>query len=277
MASGEKYEIHRPVLFQNIAAGSICRRYGVRKGHTFKTPLLELFYKDDELHDPLVRDDVVLEMGWCNHVQLAEVKRQAHIVHKKMTEYWKHYDLTLVDQKFEFGIDAYGCIMLADEITPDSCRLWDEDGNSLDKDVFRQGTDMNKVATVYNYIHDLRSGCNWMKVIFKNRGDIILREGEESSDAYIILEGEVEVTKNSRVLATLGENSIFGEIALVDQRPRTATCKAKTNVKLGKVTRENYKQLIKHRPEALNPLLRVITDRMRNLTDFLEDLYKEAK
>ena len=116
-----------------------------------------------------------------------------------------------------------------------------------------------------------------MKVIFKNRGDIILREGEESYDAYIILDGEIEVTKNGRFLATLSENSIFGEIALVDQRPRTATCTAKTNVKLGKVTRENYKQLIKHRPEALNPLLRVITDRMRNLTDFLEDLYKEAK
>ena len=143
------------VVVRNIAAGSICRRYGVRKGHTFKTPLLELFYKDDELHDPLVRDDVVTEMGWCNHVQLAEVKRQAHIVHARMTEYWKHYNLTLVDQKFEFGIDAYGCIMLADEITPDSCRLWDKDGNSLDKDVFRQGTDMDKVATVYQYIHDL--------------------------------------------------------------------------------------------------------------------------
>ena len=116
-----------------------------------------------------------------------------------------------------------------------------------------------------------------MKIIFKNRGDVILMEGEESSDAYIILEGEVEVTKNSRVLATLSENSIFGEIALVDSRPRTATCTAKTPCKLGKVTRENYKQLIKHRPEALNPLLRVITDRMRNLTDFLEDLYKETK
>ena len=143
------------VVIRNIAAGSICRRYGVRKGHTFKTPLLELFYKDDSLHDPLVRDDVITEMGWCSHVQLAEVKRQAHIVHHKMTEYWAKYDLTLVDQKFEFGIDAYGCVMLADEITPDSCRLWDKDGNSLDKDVFRQGTDMNKVATVYNYIHDL--------------------------------------------------------------------------------------------------------------------------
>ena len=143
------------VVIRNIAAGSICKRYGVRKGHTFKTPLLELFYKDDSLHDPLVRDDVVLELGWCDSTQLAEIKRQAHIIHGKMTDYWKHYDLTLVDQKFEFGIDEHGEIMLADEITPDSCRLWDKDGCSLDKDVFRQGTDMDKVSTVYNYIHNL--------------------------------------------------------------------------------------------------------------------------
>jgi phosphoribosylaminoimidazole-succinocarboxamide synthase len=143
------------VVIRNIAAGSICRRYNLRKGHKFKTPLLELFYKDDSLHDPLVNDSVVTEMGWCSHHQLSEIKRQAHIVHARMTEYWAEYDLTLVDQKFEFGIDAYGRIMLADEITPDSCRLWDTDGNSLDKDVFRQGTDMAKVSTVYNYIHDL--------------------------------------------------------------------------------------------------------------------------
>ena len=143
------------VVIRNIAAGSICKRYNLRKGHTFKTPLLELFYKDDSLHDPLVNDSVVTEMGWCNHHQLSEIKRQALIIHQKMTDYWAEYDLTLVDQKFEFGIDVYGCIMLADEITPDSCRLWDKDGNSLDKDVFRQGTDMSKVATVYNYIHDL--------------------------------------------------------------------------------------------------------------------------
>ena len=143
------------VIVRNIAAGSICKRYGVRKGHTFKTPLLELFYKDDELHDPLVRDDVILEMEWCTASQLSEIKRQAHIIHQKMTEYWEHYDLTLVDAKYEFGIDHDGNIMLADEITPDACRLWDKDGCSLDKDVFRQGTDMAKVSTVYNYIHDL--------------------------------------------------------------------------------------------------------------------------
>ena len=116
-----------------------------------------------------------------------------------------------------------------------------------------------------------------MKTIHKQAGEVIVREGEESDDAYIILAGEVDVTKKGRHLATLKENSIFGEIAMVDTRPRTATCTAKTGVSLGQVTRENYKQLIKHRPDALNPLLRIVTDRMRSLTDFLEDLYKEQK
>ena len=148
------------VIVRNIAAGSICKRYGVRKGHTFKTPLIELFYKDDELHDPLVRDDVILEMEWCDSTQLSEIKNQALNIHNKMTEYWNHYELTLVDAKYEFGIDHNGNIMLADEVTPDSCRLWDKDGASLDKDVFRQGTDMDKVSTVYNYIHDLIQADN---------------------------------------------------------------------------------------------------------------------
>ena len=143
------------VVIRNIAAGSICRRYGVRKGHPFKTPLLELFYKDDDLHDPLVRDDVVLEMEWCTASQLAEIKKQAHIVHVRMTEYWKNYDLLLVDAKYEFGVTCDGEIVLADEITPDSQRIWDSEGNSLDKDVFRTGNKIEKVLTVYEYIHDL--------------------------------------------------------------------------------------------------------------------------
>ena len=143
------------VVIRNIAAGSICRRYGVRKGHKFNTPLLELFYKDDALKDPLVRDDVVLEMGWCTASQLAEIKREAHIVHQKMTEYWESYDLILVDAKYEFGITCDGEIVLADSIEPDGCRLWDKDGNSLDKDTFRLGDDIKKVHTIYQYIHDL--------------------------------------------------------------------------------------------------------------------------
>ena len=113
-----------------------------------------------------------------------------------------------------------------------------------------------------------------MKTIFKKKGDIVLREGEETDDAYIILEGEIEVTKNNKQVAILTENSIFGEIAIVDKRPRTATCTAYTNVKLGMVTRENYTQLLKHRPDAITPLMRIVVDRMRNLMNIMDDLHK---
>ena len=113
-----------------------------------------------------------------------------------------------------------------------------------------------------------------MKILFKQKGDIVLKEGEETDDAYIILEGEVAVTKNKQQVAILKENSIFGEIALVDKRPRTATCTALTNCKLGMVTRENYTQLLKHRPDAINPLMRIVVDRMRNLMDIMDDLHK---
>lgn len=109
-----------------------------------------------------------------------------------------------------------------------------------------------------------------MKTIHKQKGEVIIREGEESDDAYIILEGEVEVTKQGKYLATLSENSLFGEIGLVDQRPRTATCTAKSRCTLGTVTRANYAMLLRNRPEALNPILRLVADRMRNLMDFVE-------
>lgn len=143
------------VIIRNFAAGSFCRRYGIESGRKFHTPLLELFYKNDDLHDPLVNEDVVVEMGWCDISLLKEIKRQAHILNYHMQEYWAKHDLILVDQKFEFGLDDEGYVMLADEITCDSQRLWDKDGKSLDKDVFRKGNDMDKVSDVYNYIHSL--------------------------------------------------------------------------------------------------------------------------
>ena len=117
-----------------------------------------------------------------------------------------------------------------------------------------------------------------MKTVFKKAGDVILREGEESTDAYIILNGEVDVIKNEEVIATLTENSLFGEIGLVDQRPRTATCIAKTGCTLGTVTRENYTKLLEHRPKAVLPILRLVADRMRNLMSFVEGLtYEDNK
>ena len=111
-----------------------------------------------------------------------------------------------------------------------------------------------------------------MKTLFKKAGQTIIKEGEESTDAYIILKGEVDVVKNNKVIATLTENSLFGEIGLVDQRPRTATCVAKTGCTLGTVTRENYTKLLEHRPKAVLPILRLVADRMRNLMSFVEGL-----
>ena len=143
------------VVLRNIAAGSICRRYAVDQGVIFNTPLLELFLKCDELHDPLCNEDVAVEMKWATRDQLRQMKEQAHIVHKLMTDYWAKYDLTLVDAKYEFGKDVNGNIILADEITCDSQRIWTKDGKSLDKDVFRQGDNMGDLEDVYNYIQKL--------------------------------------------------------------------------------------------------------------------------
>ncbi len=113
-----------------------------------------------------------------------------------------------------------------------------------------------------------------MKTLYRGKGDVILREGDNSDDAYIILDGEIEVTRGEMVVAKLTKNDIFGEMALVDQRPRTATCTAITPVTLGQVTRETYNTLLKHRPDALIPLIRVVTDRMRGLTELLDDIHR---
>jgi phosphoribosylaminoimidazole-succinocarboxamide synthase len=143
------------VVIRNIAAGSICRRYNIRKGHTFSTPLLELFYKDDSLNDPLINESAVIEMGLVETHELFEIKRQAHIINQRMEEFWKQYKITLVDAKYEFGLDENLGIVLGDEITLDTMRLWNKDKESLDKDLFRDGYNMKKVTSVYQYIYDL--------------------------------------------------------------------------------------------------------------------------
>lgn len=143
------------VIVRNFAAGSICKRYNLEKGYKFKTPLLELFYKDDSLNDPLVVKDLVIEMGWASAFELAEISRQAHVINQKMIYFWQQYGIQLVDQKFEFGIDNDSNIMLGDEITPDTQRLWNKDGESLDKDIFREGNNLDQVQSVYQYIFDL--------------------------------------------------------------------------------------------------------------------------
>ena len=143
------------VIIRNHAAGSICKRYNIKKGYKFNTPLLELFYKNDSLNDPLVIDELVTEMNWCDYYELRKIRQIAYIINQKMVEFWNQYNITLVDAKYEFGLDCNQKIILGDEITPDTQRLWNQKGESLDKDVFREGNDMFNVSSVYKHINEL--------------------------------------------------------------------------------------------------------------------------
>ena len=96
-------------------------------------------------------------MEWCTAPELQEISKQAYIINQRMVEFWQQYGITLVDQKFEFGLDNDLNIMLGDEITPDTQRLWNKDGESLDKDIFREGNNLDEVQSVYQYIYDMIS------------------------------------------------------------------------------------------------------------------------
>ena len=118
-----------------------------------------------------------------------------------------------------------------------------------------------------------------MKQLNFNKGEVILEEGEISDNAFIVLDGAVEVTKSlpdgtEKQLAILEKNSLFGECGLVDSLPRTATCKAHTNnLAVGVVTKENYHPLVKPKPDSLLPILRIITQRMRDTLEFVDQIY----
>lgn len=141
------------VIVRNVAAGSFCKRVGVAEGTQFKQPIVEFSYKSDELGDPLINDDYAREMGLATPAESAELKEKALIINEVMIDFFKGAGLKLVDFKIEFGRtkDAEAKIVLADEISPDTCRLWDlETGKKLDKDRFRQ--DLGGVMEAYEEV-----------------------------------------------------------------------------------------------------------------------------
>lgn len=128
------------VVVRNIAAGSICKRLGVKEKVPFKEPLIEFYYKDDSLGDPIVTESHIEIMQLATKNQVEELKEKALRVNHLLINFFKDIGLDLVDFKLEFGVDENNSIILADEISPDTCRLWDaETGESLDKDIFRRG------------------------------------------------------------------------------------------------------------------------------------------
>ena len=127
------------VIVRNIAAGSFSKRYGVEEGRVLPSPTLELSYKNDELGDPLLNHYHALALGLCTREELAVIERYAFAVNDFLKNFWQECGVTLVDFKLEFGRLADGTIVLADEISPDTCRLWDSaTGEKLDKDRFRR-------------------------------------------------------------------------------------------------------------------------------------------
>ena len=126
------------VIIRNITTGSFCRRLGAPEGIVLDEPIFEMSYKNDEYGDPLINDDHAVALKLATREELAYIKETTLKINELKDFFLKH-NLKLIDFKIEFGKTADGTILLADEISPDSCRLWDVDTNQkYDKDVFRQ-------------------------------------------------------------------------------------------------------------------------------------------
>ena len=136
------------VIVRNIAAGSFSKRYGVDEGMVFEEPAIEFSYKNDALGDPLLNTDHALALKVATRAEIDTIKSYALKVNSILKAFWAECGVTLVDFKLEFGKTADGSIILADEISPDTCRLWDSaTGEKLDKDRFRR--DLGGVEEAY--------------------------------------------------------------------------------------------------------------------------------
>ena len=139
------------VIIRNISAGSFAKRYGVNEGIVFDQPTIEFSYKNDDLGDPLINDYHAMALKLATAEEIETIKKMAFKVNEVMKAYFDTLNVTLVDFKLEFGKTDDGTIILADEISPDTCRLWDTDtGEKLDKDRFRR--DLGNVEEAYQEI-----------------------------------------------------------------------------------------------------------------------------
>ncbi len=127
------------VIIRNITTGSFCKRLGAKEGIVLDEPIFEMSYKNDEYGDPLINDDHAVALKLATREEIAYIKETTLKINQLLKAFFLKFNLKLVDFKIEFGKTADGEILLADEISPDSCRLWDVDTNQkYDKDVFRQ-------------------------------------------------------------------------------------------------------------------------------------------
>lgn len=143
------------VVVRNIAAGSLCQQTGLALGTVLKQPLVEFYYKSDELGDPLLTSDRLKLLELATAEQVEAITHLALQINKFLRGFWERCGITLVDFKLEFGVDSQQQLLLADEISPDTCRLWDQAENDpnrrvMDKDRFRR--DLGNVENAYQEV-----------------------------------------------------------------------------------------------------------------------------
>ncbi|MEK4666172.1 phosphoribosylaminoimidazolesuccinocarboxamide synthase [Niallia sp. FSL R7-0271] len=139
------------VVVRNLAAGSFSKRLGIEEGQPLSKPLVEFYYKDDSLGDPIMTEDHIEELKLATEKEVAILKKNALEVNKALSAFFAELGIRLIDFKLEFGKESNGEIMLADEVSPDTCRLWDIKTNAkLDKDVFRR--DLGNLTEAYENI-----------------------------------------------------------------------------------------------------------------------------
>ena len=140
------------VVVRNVAAGSLSKRIGWEEGKDLPHPIVEFYYKDDDLGDPLLEEEHIRLLELASEAQIEELKKRGLAVNEALKSLMLSKGIRLIDFKLEFGLDQKGEILLADEISPDTCRFWDiESGKILDKDRFRR--DLGGVTEAYLEIH----------------------------------------------------------------------------------------------------------------------------
>ncbi|AGU75443.1 phosphoribosylaminoimidazolesuccinocarboxamide synthase [Streptococcus sp. SI1] len=138
------------VVLRNVTAGSFSKRFGVKEGIQLEKPIVEFYYKNDDLDDPFINDEHVKFLKLANDEDIAYIKAETRRINKLLSDWFHQIGLKLIDFKLEFGFDKDGKIILADEFSPDNCRLWDAQGHHMDKDVFRRG--LGELTDVYEVV-----------------------------------------------------------------------------------------------------------------------------
>lgn len=145
----QRYPIE--VIVRNMVAGSLCTRLGLSEGTRLPKPVIEFCYKDEDLEDPMVNEYHIAAMGWASREELNQMADYALKANEALLSLFRSLNLELVDFKLEFGLASDGTMMISDEISPDTCRLWDaETHEKLDKDRFRRN--MGDVEEAYREI-----------------------------------------------------------------------------------------------------------------------------